>query len=252
MAITLGNFTFNTLQSQPFGFEELEAYSGLSARAWRVTGLCTYAQWATLTSTYETWRATRITDEDTLKSRILGTTVSFTGTAAGLSWSAIPCWYLAAPSGEQLGAYISASFDIVDAEQYLAALLAQQKKNKEREDALKPDLGQLTLSYGGYTAVLTLTQPPETYASGPQVQQTAAGQPYISGVLNALRIRNIEGTCNSTNWTALQGYYEAIVRATPATGTWYPTTAPAATATAAIVNGVKTTEYAVTLQLTQL
>ena len=57
MAITLGSFTFNTLTAQPYGFEELEAYSGLSARAWRVQGLCTQAQWASITNTYATWAA---------------------------------------------------------------------------------------------------------------------------------------------------------------------------------------------------
>jgi len=252
MAITLGNFTFNTLTEQPFGFEELEAYSGLSARAWRVQGLCTRAQWATLTNTYETWRAVRINDVDTLKSRALGTTVSFTGTAAGLQFTAIPCWFLAAPKGNQTGAYISASFDIVDAAQYLAALLAQQEKNKQRDEALDPELGQITLSYGGHTAVLVLKKPAETYKDSPSVQLTAAGKPYISGPLNAIRVRDIEGTCNLTNWTALQNYYEAIVRATPAAGTYYPISSPSASATAKIVEGVKVTEYLVALQLAQL
>lgn len=252
MAITLGSFTFNTLIEQPFGFEELEAYSGLSARAWRVSGLCTRAQWAQIITTYETWRAARITDEDTLKSRALGTTVSFTGIAAGLAWTNLPCWFLAAPAAQQTGAYHSVTFDIVDAAQYLAALLAQEEKRKQRSEALLPDLGQLTLSYEGHTAVLTLTKPPESYSNAPSVQLTAAGRPYISGPLNATRVRDVEGTCNITNWTALQSWYEAIVRATPAAGTYYPTTPPSASATAEIVNGVKTTEYSVTLQLTQL
>ena len=252
MAITLDTFTFKTLTEQPFGFEELEAYSGLSARAWRVQGLCTRAQWATLTTTYQTWRDTRITDVDTLKSRLLGTTVSFSGNAAGLQFAATPCWFLAAPSGNQTGAYISVSFDIVDAEQYLEALLAQEEKNKQRNEALEPDLGQITLSYGGNTAVLVLKKPAETYKDSPSVQLTAAGKPYISGPLNAIRVRDIEGTCNTANWTALQNYYEAIVRATPAAGTYYPITAPAASATAKIVEGVKVTEYLVTIQLAQL
>lgn len=252
MAITLGSFTFNTLTAQPYGFEELEAYSGLSARAWRVQGLCTQAQWASITNTYATWRSSRINDEDTLKSKVVGTTVSFSGSAAGLTWSAIPCWFLAAPSGEQTGAYISVRFDVVDAAQYLAALLAQQEKSRERDDALKPDLGTLTISYGGHSAVLTLTKPPQSYSNTPTVQLTAAGKPYISGPLAATRIRDVEGTCNEANWNALQSWYETIVIATPGTGTWYPTSPPTATATAEIQSGVKTTVYAVSLQLTQL
>lgn len=252
MAITLGSFTFNTLTAQPYGFEELEAYSGLSARAWRVQGLCTQAQWASITNVYGAWRDARITDEDTLKSRVVGTTVSFSGNAAGLTFSATPCWFLAAPSGEQTGAYISVSFNVVDAAQYLDALLRQQEKNAERNKALDPDLGTLTISYGGYTAVLTLTKPPQTYSNNPTVQLTAAGKPYISGPLAATRVRDVEGTCDASNWASLQSWYETIVVATPGTGTWYPTTPPSATATAEIQNGVKTTIYAVTLQLTQL
>lgn len=252
MAITLGSFTFNLLTAQPYGFEELEAYSGLSARAWRVSGLCTEAQWASITTVYHDWRDLRIQDEDTLKSRVIGTTVSFTGSAAGLTWSAIPCWFLAAPRGEQTGAYITVSFDIVDAEEYLEALLAQEEKKAQRDDALKPDLGTITISYAGHTAVLTLTKPPQSYSNSPTVQLTAAGKPYISGPLAATRIRDVEGTCDATQWGYLQNWYEAIVIDTPGTGVWYPTSPPTATATAEIQDGVKTTIYAVSLQLTQL
>ena len=252
MAITLGAFTFNTLTAQPFGFEELEAYSGLSARVWRVSGLCTTAEWNSIVSVYETWQAARITDQDTLASRAVGTTVNFSGTAAGLAWTAIPCWFLAAPTGEQTGAYLSVSFNVVDSAQYLAALLAQAEKGKERTDAEKPNLGQITISYGGHTSVITLNKPPQTYSNGPTVQLTSAGKPFISGPLAALRVRDVEGTCDLANWNALQAWYEAIVIATPPAGTWFPTAAPTASAAAEIKAGVKTTVYTVSVQLTQL
>lgn len=248
MAITLGSFTCSTLTAQPFGYEELEAYSGLSARAWRITGLCTYTQWSAILSAYSTWRASRINDEDTLKSRVIGTTVSLTASAAGQTWTAIPCWFLAAPSAEQVGAYLSVSFNLVDANQYLAALLAQQEKSTQRNEALKPDLGTITIG----SAVLTLTKPPQTYTNAPQVQLTAAGKHYISGPLIASRVRDVEGTCDATNWGLVQDWYEGIVLTTPAAGTWFPTTPPSASATAEIINGVKTTIYTVTLQLIQL
>lgn len=252
MAITLDSFSFNTLTAQPYGWEELEAYSALSARAWRVTGLCTPAQWGTLDEVYSDWRDARLTDEDTLKSRALGTTVSFSGSAAGLNWSSIPCWFIAAPRAQQTGAYLTVSFDIVDAAQYLEALLAQQEKSQQKSDALKPDLGTIVISYGGYSATLTLTKPPQTYSNAPSVQLTAAGKPYISGPLAATRVRDVEGTCDASEWAELQNWYEAIVLDTPAAGTWYPTSPPSATASAEIINGVKTTIYAVTVQLTQL
>jgi hypothetical protein len=252
MTITLGAFSFNTLTAQPYGFAELDAYQGLSAPCWRVSGLCTQAEWASITSVYTTWRDARITDQDTMVSRVVGTTVNFSGNAAGLTWTTVPCWFLAAPSGEQTGNYISVSFEVVDAAKYLQALLAQQEKGAQGNDALKPDLGQITISYGGYTAVLTLNKPPETYSNAPTVELTAAGVPYLSGPLTALRVRDIDGTCDATNWTSLQSWFETIVKASPPKGTWYPTSAPNASATAEIKAGVKTTVYNVSLQLTQL
>jgi hypothetical protein len=248
MAITLGSFTFNTLTAQPFGYEELEAYSGLSARRWRVSGLCTPAQWHSIITEYTTWRASRINDEDTLKSRVIGTTVSLTAKAAGVTWTGIACWFTAAPSAEQTGAYLSVSFELVDANQYLAALLAQQAKSEERNKALDPDLGTITIG----SAVLTLKKPPHTYANNPQVQLTATGQHYISGPLAASRIRDVEGTCNQTNWDLVQSWFEGIIPTTPAAGTWYPNSAPTASATAEIIDGVKTTIYTVSIQLIQL
>jgi len=126
----------------------------------------------------------------------------------------------------QTGAYLSVSFNVVDSAQYLAALLAQAEKGKERTDAEKPNLGQITISYGGHTSVITLNKPPQTYSNGPTVQLTSAGKPFISGPLAALRVRDVEGTCDLANWNALQAWYEAIVIATPPAGTWFPTAAP--------------------------
>ena len=242
MAITLGSFTFNTLTAQPFGYEELEAYSGLSARRWRVSGLCTPAQWHSIITEYSTWRASRINDPDTLKSGVIGTTVSLSAHAAGVNWTSIACWFIAAPAAEQTGAYLSVSFDLVDANQYLAALLAQQEKNADRTKALEPDLGTITIG----SAVLTLKKPPETYTNNPQVQLAASGNHYISGALTASSVRDVEGTCDFQNWELLQQWYQYKVQGGSG---WFPLSPPAATATAEIIDGIKTTIYTVTIQL---
>lgn len=248
MAITLGSFSCNTLTAQPFGYYEADTTAGLTARKWRISGLCTNTQWSALLSAYNSWRNTRINDEDTLKSRVVGTTINLSVAAAGQSWTSVPCWFLSAPSAEQVGAYLSVNAELVDAAQYLALLLAQEEKNKDKQDALKPDLGTITIG----EAVITLTKPPHTYTNNPQVQLTATGQHYISGPLRASRVRDVEGTCNATNWEALQEWYEDIVTTTPGVGTWYPTSPPAATAAAELMSGVKTTVYTVTIQLIQL
>jgi len=248
MAITLGSFSCNTLTAQPFGYYEAETVAGLTAGKWRISGLCTTAQWSALLSEYNTWRNARITDEDTMKTRVIGTTINLSVAAAGQNWASIACWFLSAPSAEQVGAYLSVNAELVDATEYLAVLIAQEEKNQDKEDALKPDLGTITIG----SAVLTLTKPPETYTNNPQVELTATGQHYISGPLRASRVRDVEGTCDSTNWTALQNWYEGIVTTTPPAGEYFPTSAPSASADAELIDGVKTTIYTVTIQLIQL
>lgn len=234
--------------AQPYGYDETDTRAGLTARKWRISGLLTKTQWSNLLSVYNTWRNTRINDEDTSKSRVVGTTVSVTLDANNLSITSLPCWFISAPSGEQAGAYINAQAEVVDAAEALAVLLAQQEKSAEGEQALRPDLGTLTIG----TTVLTLLKPKETYANTPQVQLTAAGNHYISGPLTASRIYDAEGETNSAGWTALLSWYEGIVQTTPAAGTWYPNTAPTASARGEIVSGIKTTIYTVSIQLIQL
>lgn len=248
MTITLGTFTFNTLTAQPFGYAETDTQAGLTARRWRIAGLCTPAEWQDLLDTYDAWQSDRKEDEDSLKSGVIGTTVSLTANANGIVWTSVACWFTNAPSGEQAGAYISVDAEVVDAIQALEVLLYQEEKNKQRSEALLPDLGTVTVG----TTVLTLLKPMETYENSPQVALTAAGSHYISGPLTASRIRDIEGTCDTTGWEDLLAWFEAIVQTTPSAGTWYPAAPPTATAEAIIDLGVKTTRYTVNLRLIQL
>jgi hypothetical protein len=248
MTITLGDFEFNTLTAQPFGYAETDTQAGLTARRWRIAGLCTNAEWQDLLSAYDAWQSDRKEDEDSLKSGVIGTTIPLTANANGITWTSVACWFLSAPGGEQTGAYVSVDAEVVDAVQALEVLLYQEEKNKQRSDALLPDLGTVTVG----TTVLTLLKPMETYDNSPQVALTAAGSHYISGPLTASRIQDIEGTCDATGWEDLLSWYEAIVQTTPVAGTWYPAAAPTATAEAVIDLGVKTTLYTVSLRLIQL
>lgn len=252
MATTItysGNtFTFNTLTAQPFGYADTDTQAGLTARRWRIAGLCTPAEWQDLLAVYDAWQSDRKEDPDTLKSGNVGTTASISAYANGITWTSVACWFSVAPTGEQTGAYVNVDAEVVDAYQALECLLRQEEKNKERSEALLPDLGTVTVG----TTVLTLLKPMETYENNPQVALTAAGSHYISGPLTASRIRDIEGTTDTVGWEDLLAWFEDIVQTTPAVSTWYPVSAPSASAEALIVDGVKTTRYTVTLRLLQI
>jgi len=241
-------FTFNTLTAQPFGYAEIDTQTGLTARRWRITGLCTPNEWQDLLQVYNAWQSDRKEDEDSLKSGVVGTTASLSAFANGITWTSVPCWFTVAPSGEQTGAYVSVDAEVVDANEALQVLLLLEQKNKQRSEALLPDLGTVTVG----TTVLTLLKPMETYENNPQVALTVAGSHYISGPLTASRIRDIEGTTYTEGWEDLLEWFEDIVQTTPEAATWFPITAPTASAEAVIEDGVKTTRYTVTLRLLQI
>ncbi len=249
MSITIGAFSTTKLIAQPFGYDETSTIDGLTARKWTVSGLLTVAEWQSLLSVYNTWRDARLTDADTLSSAVVGTTVSLTASANGINWSGIACWFTAAPSGDQAGPYIQATCELVDAAQALAVLLRQEEKSRQRSEALSnPSLGTVTLG----SATLTLLTPMETYQDTPQLQLTASGVHYISGALTATRVRRIQGTTTSSGWTSVRSWYEDSVDGTPAVGSWYPITAPQATAEVIITGGAKSTRYTVTVDVAEV
>lgn len=248
MTVSIGAFSTNKLLVQPFGYEETDTSAGLTARKWTISGLLTAAEWQSLLSVYNTWRDARITDADTLSSAAVGTTVSLTANANGLTWSGIGCWFTSAPTGTQAGPYIQASCDLVDAAQALAVLLRQEEKSRQSSEATTPNLGTVTLG----SATLTLLSPMETYQDTPQLQLTASGTHYVSGALSATRVRRIEGTTTSSGWTAVRSWYESSVAAVPSTGDWYPISAPSATAEVIISGGAKSTRYTVTVDVAEV
>jgi hypothetical protein len=243
MTVSIGAFTTSKLLAQPFGYEEDTTRDGLTARRWSVSGLLTAAEWQSLLSVYNTWRDARIQDADSVAANSVGTTVSLTASTNGITWSGIACWFAVAPSGEQAGPYISASVELVDAAQALQVALRQKEKAKSAED--RPALGTFTLG----SCTLTLLRPPVTYQDVPQMQLTAAGTSYISGALTATKVYALEGETDASGWSALQSWFESTVATTPATGAYFPVSAPTATAANDVVNGLKVITYTVTLSV---
>jgi hypothetical protein len=246
MSTSIGAFTTHKLLAQPYGYEETATRDGLTARKWLISGLLTTSEWQSLLSVYNTWRDARIQDPDSVAANSVGTTVSLTTAANGISWSGIGCWFISAPVAEQAGAYVQATVELVDASQALQVALRSKEKAYSAED--RPNLGTYTVG----TTVLTLLRPPETWTDAPAVARAASGVSYITGPLGATRLRALEGTTTASGWTALQSWYEAEVSAIPSTGDWFPVSPPTASAVNRVINGLKVIEYTVSLTLAQI
>jgi hypothetical protein len=245
MAITIGRTNFPTLTAQPFGYEETDTRAGQTARKWAITGLLKPSEWLDLLDEYDGWRDIRIDDEPTETSNVVGTTVAFSGDGpGGQSWTGVACWFITAPQAEQSGGYLSASVELIDANQALAVLLKAAEAEQEAGEDL-PNLGTITIG----TTTLTLLKPVDAYASSPTMELTATGTHLIQGALVPYNIRDVEGTTNSTGWTAIRAWYETQIRAVPTAGTYFPITSPSATAANKVVAGVTTVEYTVSIQL---
>ena len=252
MTITIGAFSCNLLTVQPFGYEG-EARTGLTARTFAISGLLTPAQWQSLLSVYDTWRTTRITDQDTALSGVVGTTISLTANANGVSVTSLACWFADPPSGEQTGAYISASVTLVDAAQALAVLLREQEKSRESSEAQLPSLGTVTFTRGsGTSPIVTLTKPMLTRQDGPTVALTATGTSYVTGALTAHKVRDIKGYLSTGTFDDLLAWYDETIAAVPAATSWFPITAPVGSAEVIVSGGVKSTRWSVTLTALQI
>lgn len=245
MTVTIGSFSTNRLTAQPFGYEG-EARTGLTARTFRISGLLTPSEWQTLVSEYNSWRSSRILDQDTLLSGVVGTTISVTITTTNnLSVSGLACWFADAPAGEQAGKYVSATVTLVDAAQALEVLLREKEKSRQNSEANLPNLG--TVSLGGVT--ITLTKPAQTLSDLPNVSFTAGGKSYITGPIAVHEAQQIEGYISNGSYSSLVTWAKSAI----ASGTSpFPTSAPSATAESIIVNGVKSTRYNVQLTVITL
>jgi hypothetical protein len=245
MTVTVGSFSFPNLTAQPFGYQESDTISGFTARKWALNGLLLPSEWLDLLDVYDSWRDTRITDTPTETSGVVGTTVNFSGTGpGGQSWTNIACWFVTAPQGTQSGAYISVSIELVDANQQLAVILVQKEQQTTTSEDIV-DLGTITLG----TTVLTLLKPVDSYQTNPNMEFTATGVHYITGNLTPYNVKDVEGTTDLTGWNNIRSWYETEISAVPLAGSYFPISAPSATAANKIVGGVKTVEYTVSIQL---
>lgn len=252
MTITIGAFSTNRLLAQPFGYEG-EARTGLTARAFTVSGLLSATEWQNLISVYNAWRDLRITDPDTLESGTVGNTVSLTiSSTNGLSVTSLACWFTEAPQGEQAGPYIQATAVLVDANQALQVILREKEKNDSTTKDL-PNLGTVTLTRGsGTSPIITLTKPMETRQDGPNVALAATGVSYITGPLAAHKVRQIEGYISTGTLADVLSWYDETIAAVPTATSWFPVAAPESTAEVVVEGGVKSTRYNVTLRAVQI
>lgn len=246
MAVTIESASFSSLTAQPFGYDDSDVRTGQTARKWSITGLMTPAEWLALLEVYDDWRDLRIEDQDSLISESIGTTVTFSGSGPGdQTWTNIECWFSSSPSASQSGSYLSVSVELVDATQALEVLLRQQELSSQED---LPNFGTITLG----TTTLTLKKPVDSYGANPSMELTATGVHYITGPLVPFKVKDIEGITNLTGWNNIRTWYESQISAVPASASWFPITSPSATAEKKIVNGVKVTQYTVTIQLGQV
>lgn len=243
MSITLGTFTFNRLNAQPFVYDETNTRLGQTARKWAISGIATPAEWLDLLSVYDVWRDIRILEEDTETSGVVGETVSFSGAGpGGQAWTNVNCWFDAAPSASQIGAYLAIAFEIVDANEALEVIL-KNAETAAAEDV--PDFGTITLG----TTTVTLTKPVDAFSDNPGLDLTATGAHYVTGALSVTKIKDIEGTTTLTGWNDIRSWYETQISAVPLSGSYFPVTAPSASAEIRTAGGVKSTVYTVSIQL---
>jgi len=246
MSITVNSFTFDRLQAQPFVYSSENVSQGRVARSWAITGLVTPSEWLSLLSEFDTWRASRIDEEDSAVSGVIGTTVSFSGTGPGSqSWTNVSCWFTEAPQADDVGAYLRVSFTLIDATEQLAIIL-KSADNGAVSDL--PDFGTITLG----TTTLTLLKPPDVFANGPSVEQAATGSHYITGALSATEVKDIQGETDFTGWENIRAWYVEQIAAVPLAGSYFPISTPTATAENRIVDGIKQTVYIVSILLVKI
>lgn len=244
MSVTIASLTLNRLQAQPLIYNEVDVIAGNTSRAWEIQGLVTGAEWLSLLSIYNTWRDAKIDEQSPRISKVQGTTVSFSGTGfGGQTWSNVPCWFQAAPKGDQVGAYISVTFSLIDAAQSIESFI-----KAEADAAIDSATGAInygTITLGG--VVITLTQYPDIFLSSPTLELSAGGKHYVTGPLTVVEGKSIEGEIPATSVATLRSWYSSTISASPVVGQYYPISAPEFTAFNKLVNGSTVLYYTVTL-----
>jgi hypothetical protein len=247
MSVSIGSFSASLLQAQPFGYAEKETERGRTARAWNVEGLVLRSAWADLLSEYEDWQAAKFAEDDPIETGVVGATVLFSGTAEGISWTNVPCWFTSTPAAENAGpSYVKVSCTVVDAAQQLAIDLLDQ----ESDDG-DPDQDYGTYSLGGVT--LTLLQDPFGYEDAPSPQLAATSGDEMVGPRTARRILDIRGWTSSAGaWATIRAWYEAEAAATPADGAYFPVSLGRLERDRKVIGGAPVDRYIISCKLRQM
>jgi hypothetical protein len=249
MSVTIGSLTLDRLQVQPLIYNEVDVIVGNTSRGWQIQGLVTGAEWLSLLNIYNTWRDAKITEESPRSSKVQGTTVSFTGTGfGGQTWTAVPCWFQSAPVGTQSGAFVSATFSLIDAAQAIQSFV------REEEDAAI-DTATGSINYGTITlggVSITLTSYPDVFLNSPTLELSAGGKHYVTGPLQVINGKQIEGEIPATSLTALRSWYATTIVSTPAVGQYFPISAPEFAAFNKTVAGVQVLYYTVSMTVAEV
>jgi hypothetical protein len=84
-----------------------------------------------------------------------------------------------------------------------------------------------------------------TRRDGPDVALTAGGVSYITGPLVAHKLRDIEGYLTTGTFDDVLAWYDTTISTIPVKDTYFPVSAPTATAEVIITGGVKATRFTV-------
>lgn len=248
MTVTVGALTVQKLAVVGGPYEEANTRQGVAAGAWDIEGILSSVDAAAVSNAFETWLATRVTENDSLLTGTTGTTVAFTGSFGGRSFSNVATWWDAAPSVVPVGNKFRVSFRLVHAAETLAALLRGEELSRERDDALAPTFSSITVG----TVALTIVREPEGRDEGPTISTAATGTDLIEGPLRRVRVRNIVGygpNAGRTDFDTLLAWYDTIIATRPAAGTWFPISPPTAEPQVIVNAGAKSTRYLISLQL---
>lgn len=240
--LKIGSFSYDSgfYTAQPFGYKEDDTLYGLTAEKVAITALMTPIEWGALLDCYNTWRDARLADDVEDIETTIGSTVDVSMTANGVSWTNVKSYFLSAPSGEQLGAYIEASVELVNAQQQIEVA----ERQEEMEDSTIDYFGTFNL----WGTTLKLRQPPETYQDMPTLQLTAAGESYTTGPRVSTEVRALVGDTDLSGWQAIYQKTSAKAESFPG-GDWFPVSPPTASAEKRIVGGVRSDLYTVTINV---
>lgn len=249
MSVTVGDLEITQLQELPFSHGG-DAMTGQTARRWPIKALLTPADWLTLDEIYRDWRDLRILDQDTLVSASVGTTILTSGDEWGMTWEDVPAWFSAPPIPTPAGAYVSVSFELVDAAEQLAVILRQRELSTETQQQDDEYLYG-TYSIGGVD--LNLTAQPYDYEDAPTAELGGTGTHVIRGPLAASRMMRIQGwTTTAGAGDTIRSWYEDEISGLPSVGDLWPISPPRITQSAVIVAGVRATRYEVGIDLKEI